>query len=186
MFHPDRYYGKNTGPFGPWLAEIFEMINKAFDVLSDDKMRQEYLVAIEGGATPARVGAQTQAEYASDLFARACHNENQGNLPVALKLYAAAVRLEPRSSYFARAARCALSAKRLPQAEQYARKAAELDGNDPTVLRVLSDTYRTFGKLRQAEKTLVSALALETENSALRSELQKDLAAVRAELAAAE
>ena len=30
-FHPDRYYGKSTGSFGPWLAEVFQQARKAFD-----------------------------------------------------------------------------------------------------------------------------------------------------------
>lgn len=33
-FHPDRYYGVEAGSFGPWLSEIFEGINRAYEALS--------------------------------------------------------------------------------------------------------------------------------------------------------
>ncbi|MCG8421995.1 MAG: DnaJ domain-containing protein [Proteobacteria bacterium] len=181
-FHPDRYYGRKTGPFGPWLAEIFETLTKAFDVLSDGKMRAQYMIAIQGGATPARVEAQTQTEYAAELFERGRQNETSGDLAVALKLFAAAVRLDPQTRYLSRAARCALAAQRLREAEEYASKAAELEPDDPSILRVLADVYRAFGKLRHAEEVLVSALALKSENDVLGKGLRTDLAQVRAEL----
>ena len=182
-FHPDRYYGRDTGPFGPFLAEIFEALTRAFDTLSDDKGRSEYIARLTGSAHSARTRPQTQAEYAAELFERACQQETRGDKARALELFAAAIRIDAQPRYWRRAALCALAAHRLIEAEEYSSKAANLDPNDPSVLRLLANVYRALGKLRQAEQTLLSALALESENDALVSELQGDLAEVQNALA---
>jgi hypothetical protein len=41
-FHPDRFYGKNLGPYRERLATIFQAVKAAFDLLSDDARRQAY------------------------------------------------------------------------------------------------------------------------------------------------
>lgn len=185
QFHPDRYYGKKMGPFGPWLATIFETLTKAFDVLSDERLRGQYVAALQGKTPPARVGPQTQAEYAEELFERARHNEAGGNHTVALKLFAAAIRLDPRPAYLRRAALCALAAEEFADAEQYASKAKDLEPNNPSALRVLANVYRALEKLELAERTLIDALAIKSENDALLTGLQSDLAEVRSALARA-
>ncbi len=179
-FHPDRYYRRDTGPFGPWLAEIFATVNDAFEVLSNQKSRRRYKASLTGEH---RVrGSQTMDEYADDLFDRACNTETGGDLDQALRLFAAAIRIDARSRYLARAARCATAAGALDIAEEYASKAAELEPWSPSVARILADVYRAAGKLERAEATLLHALGLKSENDVLHRELAADLSEVRAAL----
>jgi hypothetical protein len=48
-FHPDRYYGKNLGHYRERLAQIFQAVKAAFDLLSDDDRRAAYEDSVFGG-----------------------------------------------------------------------------------------------------------------------------------------
>lgn len=183
-FHPDRFFGKKTGPFEPWLGVIFESLSKAFDVLGDDKSRERYLAALAGDAPRPR-SEQTPAEHARELFDRACGAEMGGDPAGALRLFAAAIHVDAQTRYISRAARCAIAAGELSVAEEYAKKAAELKPESASLSRILADAYRAAGKLAEAEATLVFALSLSNHNDVLANELSTDLAEVRAQLAAA-
>ncbi|RMH43560.1 MAG: hypothetical protein D6689_04795 [Deltaproteobacteria bacterium] len=184
QFHPDRYYGKHTGAFGPWLSRIFEAASRAFDVLSDDAKRAEYLDVLAGrppsGRTPR---AQTHAEHARELFAKAEQLEAAGERIEALKYMAGAIRVDPQARYLRRAALCAQAAGQLSLAEEYAKKAAGLEPDDPSCARVLAQVLRAAGKLSDAQRTLEHALALNRHNDQLHTELERELQAVRSELA---
>lgn len=183
-FHPDRYYGKNVGSFGPWLAEIFEAASTAFETLSDERARDEYEAALRGESAGRDRGKQSQTpgEQARALYNEACALEVNGDSAQALHLFAAVARIDPRARYLRRAATCAMKADELKTAEEYAKQAAHLEPRDPSFLRLLADVYRAAGKLREAERTLVRALELKTENDVLAGEIAEDLAKVRKQL----
>lgn len=42
QFHPDRYYGRKLGHFGPWLSQIFESATRAYTVLSSPGDKAAY------------------------------------------------------------------------------------------------------------------------------------------------
>jgi hypothetical protein len=46
-FHPDRYFGKNLGPYRDRLSKIFQSIKAAFELLSDDARRAAYLESVQ-------------------------------------------------------------------------------------------------------------------------------------------
>jgi tetratricopeptide (TPR) repeat protein len=178
-FHPDRYYGKHTGSFGPWLAQIFARIKAAHEVLSDDKLRQEYESRLSGQS---QVGGQSKSEYAAELFERACSVQTSGELVWALQLFAAAIRLEPQARYLSRAARCAIDAGDTALAVTHARQAVSLEPDNPSVHRVLAAAQEAAGDLTAAQATLEAALALKSENDALAAGLRTDLERVRTRL----
>jgi hypothetical protein len=41
--HPDRFFGKNIGPYKERLSRIFQSIKAAYELLSDDARRSAYL-----------------------------------------------------------------------------------------------------------------------------------------------
>lgn len=47
-FHPDRYFGKNLGPYGARLTQIFQALKSSFELLSDDQRRTAYLDSLGG------------------------------------------------------------------------------------------------------------------------------------------
>lgn len=179
-FHPDRYYGRQMGVFGPWLASIFETSTRAYETLSDPAARAEY--DERGGqaaspATPPR--AQTKEEHAATLYEQACSHEVRGELTEALRLFGAVCRLDPQIRYIRRAAQCALAADELSSAHEYVNKAMQLAPKDPSIARLSADVYRAEGKLEDAEREILRALGMRSENDVLGAELQQDLAAVR-------
>jgi hypothetical protein len=41
-FHPDRFFGKNLGPYRERLSKIFLAVKTAFEILDDDSRRSAY------------------------------------------------------------------------------------------------------------------------------------------------
>jgi hypothetical protein len=172
--HPDRYYGRRLGSFAARMSTVFEATSRAYARLtSGDRGR---------GAAQAQAASdlpQTPQEYAAELFDRACQLEIGGEPLEAMKLFAAAVRMDPHARYLRRAASCALAANQPRTAVEYAKKAHTLAPNDPSAARLLAAAFRAAGKLVDAEEVLVIAMAIKTENDVLAAELRNDLAEVR-------
>jgi len=175
--HPDRYYGQRLGSFTDRLPFVFEAMSRAYARLtSPDRSR--------GAADAGRAEQpQTPQEYAAELFDRACQLEIGGEHLEAMKLFAAAVRLDPQPRFLRRAASCALAARQPRSAVEYAKKAHTLAPSDPSAARLLAAAFRAAGKLSDAEEVLVMAMALKSENDTLTAELRHDLAEVRRLLA---
>jgi DnaJ-like protein len=175
--HPDRYFGQRLGGFSERLPFVFEALSRAYARLtSPDRPRGE----AQAGKSEQ---PQTPQEYAGELFERACQLEVGGDHLDAMKLFAAAVRVDPQPRSLRRAASCALAAKQPRSAVEYAKKAHSLAPTDPSSARLLAAAFRAAGKLSDAEEVLVMAMALKSENDILTSELRHDLAEVRRLLA---
>ena len=177
-FHPDRHYGHKLGSFAPWLHTIFERATHAFQVLSDDNRRAEYLADMgEEPSEPSGQRPPDKSMQAAQRFERACVVEANGDRETAMRLFAAAVEDDPQPRYYRRAARCALSLGKLSEAEEYAKNAARLRADDASYVRTLADVYRAAHKLDEAEKILQEALSLPTISDLLARELEGDLKA---------
>jgi hypothetical protein len=172
--HPDRYYGKRIGSFAVRMSAVFEAASRAYARLTTGD---------RGRATPQAQSAsdqpQTPQEYAAELFDRACQLEIGGDALEAMKLFAAAVRMDAQARYLRRAASCALAAGQPKTAVEYAKKAHTLTPHDASAARLLALAFRAAGKLVDAEEVLVIAMAIKSENDTLTAELRNDLAEVR-------
>lgn len=178
--HPDRYYGKQLGSFGPRMSQAFEASSRAYARLTEKSAKaaqQVQQAQVSNTDQP-----QTPQAYAGELFDRACQLEVQGDAMGAMKLFAAAVRVDPQLRYLRRAASCALAAGQPRTAVEYAKKAHGMS-NDPSAARLLAAAFRAAGKLADAEEVLVMAMAMKSENDTLTAELRHDLAEVRRLLA---
>jgi tetratricopeptide (TPR) repeat protein len=174
-FHPDRYFGVETGSFGPLLAEIFERVNLAYSVLSSPRQRAAYEASLRGEAN-----AQTPEEHAEELFRQGGELEARGELDEALKHFEASIRVRPSLASIRRAAACALSARRIDLAESFALRAVSARREDPSLQRLLAAVYREKGDLQGAEQILARALEVKGASDVLAKELAADLASVRA------
>ena len=45
--HPDRYFGKNIGPYKERLSKIFQSVKAAYELLNDDARRTAYLESVK-------------------------------------------------------------------------------------------------------------------------------------------
>ncbi len=179
--HPDRYYGKKVGSFGDRLVAVFEAASRAYAVLTDDKARR-HAAGPAQARTPTQDQPQTPQEYAAELFNRACQLEVGGDALGAMKLFAAAVRVDPQIRYLRRAASCAIAADQPRSAVEYAKKAHTAAPNDVSSARLLAAAFREAGKLSDAEEVLLMAMAMKSENDVLTAELRNDLAQVRRQM----
>ena len=175
--HPDRYFGQRLGSFTDRLPFVFEAMSRAYGRLTSPARRGN-APEVDRSEQP-----QTPQEYAGELFERACQLEIGGDHLDAMKLFAAAVRVDPQPRFLRRAASCALAAGQPRSAVEYAKKAHSLAPNDPSSARLLAAAFRAAGKLSDAEELLVMAMALKSENDVLTAELRNDLAEVRRLLA---
>jgi hypothetical protein len=175
--HPDRYYGKKLGSFAHRTSAVFEATARAYARLTSPERTAGGTGA--HASLEAQQQPQTPQEYAAELFDRACQLEVGGDALGAMKLFAAAVRVDPQIRYLRRAASCALAAEQPRSAVEYAKKAHTLAPNDPSSARLLAASFRAAGKLADAEEVLVMAMALKSENDVLTAELRNDLAEVR-------
>jgi hypothetical protein len=169
--HPDRYYGKNLGSFALRLSLVFEAVSRSYAELTTKKAAA---VVAARSDTP-----QTPQEYAQELFDRACAAEVSGNATNAMKLFAAAVRMEPQLRYLRRAANCALLSEQPRTAVEYAKKATTIAPDDPSSARLLAQCFKALGQFEAAEEVLVMAMAIKSENDVLSTELRNDLVDVR-------
>lgn len=177
--HPDRFYGKQLGSFADRLSVVFEAVSRAYARLTTpEKARPSGAQQAVNSEQP-----QTPQEYAAELFDRACGLEVGGDALDAMKLFAAAVRIDPQTRYLRRAASCALAAEQPKTALEYAKKAQIQAPNDPSAARLLAFAFKATGKLTDAEEVLVMAMAIKSENDVLTAELRNDLAEVRRLLA---
>jgi tetratricopeptide (TPR) repeat protein len=174
--HPDRYYRQRLGSFTDRLPFVFEAMSRAYARLTSPDRRS--VPEVDRSEQP-----QTPQEYAGELFDRACQLEIGGDHLDAMKLFAAAVRVDPQPRFLRRAASCALAARQPRSAVEYAKKAHSLAPNDPSSARLLAAAFRAAGKLSDAEEVLVMAMAIKSENDTLTAELRHDLAEVRRLLA---
>ncbi len=179
--HPDRYYGKKLGSFAARLTEVFEALSHAYAALTDDKPGER--APSHAGDVASDAQAQTPAEYAAELFDRACAAEVSGSPDEALKIFDAAIRVDGQARYLKRAAGCALAAKQPRVAEDYAKKAAALEPDDPSTQRLLARAFKAAGRLALAEEVVLMAMQLKSENDTLAKELRADLAEIRRLLA---
>ena len=174
-FHPDRFYGKQLGSFSDRLTVIFEAISRTYAKLTaPEKDRRTGVFPTVNAEQP-----QTPGEYAAELFDRACGLEVGGDALGAMKLFAAAVRIDPQTRYLRRAATCALAAEQPKTALEYAKKAQTQAPNDPSSARLLASAFKAVGRYGDAEEVLIMAMALKSENDVLTAELRNDLAEVR-------
>lgn len=173
--HPDRYYGKRLGPMAEVLSAVFEAVRRAYTTLTDAKKQRERAPA--SASSP-----QAPADYAVELYERACAAEVSGELAAAMQLFAASLRVDPQLRVLRRGASCALSANEPKVALEYAKKAQAQAPDDASCARLLARAYRANGKLQAAEEVLVLALALPNDNDVLMAELRADLVAVRKQL----
>ncbi|HEY0250013.1 MAG TPA: tetratricopeptide repeat protein, partial [Kofleriaceae bacterium] len=171
--HPDRFYGKQLGSFGPLLSTVFEAVSRAYERLTNPE---------KSGPTqtgPVAEATQSPQEYAAELYERACTTELAGDHLGAMKLFSAALRIDPQTRYLRRAATCALAAGQPRSALEYSKKAQAQSPNDPSLARLLASSFKAVGRLADAEEVLVMAMALKNENDVLLTELRNDLMEVR-------
>jgi curved DNA-binding protein CbpA len=109
---------------------------------------------------------------AAKIYEDAALHHVTGELEKALPEFAEAIAIDPQPRYLRRAAEAALRAQELRLAEEYAKKAQELDANNASTHRVLAKIYVAAGRPADARSALEAASRLDPENPHIAAELR--------------
>jgi curved DNA-binding protein CbpA len=189
-FHPDRFFGRRLGSFGALLAEIFEVVSSALTTLSDDASREAYEAGLDAPPRPAASAPAApasplntpplgmhvlspNARAAAEIYEEACMLHVSGELEKALTAFEAAIERDPQPRYLRRAAEVALKAQRLREAEDYAKKATELDAQNASSHRILGRVLAAKGSPHEARASLAHALRIDPQNPHIAAELRE-------------
>jgi tetratricopeptide (TPR) repeat protein len=195
------YFKKRLGSYRHLLAQITERAVQAYDLLSDDERREAYLVELQqarqarqvkpaaagspppaatpSAATPPVPANETPAQKkkrAQDLFNAAQIHEASGEVARALREFKEAIALDPQGSMATRVLKRAieafLKAQSLRDAEEYAKKLAELQPADAEHYRLYAKVLRAVGKHKEARVALEKAVKLDPGNPHIAAELR--------------
>jgi len=140
-YHPDRFYGRKLGAFGPRLERIFRRISEAQQTLVDPARRDEYLNAhpelrarraTASAAGPSRA-AETREDERKARFAR--H-------PYLLKA--------TRVTDLLKRARAAMAAGDFAKAHADLHLASQMEPGNSDVVRLLAEARKGQGESRAA------------------------------------
>jgi curved DNA-binding protein CbpA len=123
-------------------------------------------------STSSRVPHAVRAQ-AAELFEAACMDQVSGEPARALEGFATAIAADPQPRYLRRAAECALQAQELSKAEEYAKKARDMDARNPSSHRIMSKVHVAKGQIDEARGCLAEALRLDPGNPHILAELKE-------------
>ncbi|MFY3746756.1 J domain-containing protein, partial [Anaeromyxobacter sp. Red801] len=180
QFHPDRFAAPALADLADAVRDFFTAVNEAYETLSDDRKRAEYL-AVRGahGVTPA------QAESARVDFQKGEACLRTRDLARARGFYESAVRADPRPEYLAALAHTFLADPQhrdLDRARGLVEQALREPGGAASdrVCQVAGLLARDEGDVGQAERMFRAAVAANPRNADAVREL-RNLEARRAE-----
>ena len=172
QLHPDRFASPGVADLAPRVKDLFAAVNEAYEVLSDDRRRADYLARLAGDAGPAApTGDPAQAAVDFEK-AEACARTR--DYARARGFYEAALRADPRPEYQVAFAWVLLQDPRGDRAK--ARSLAEAALRDPACLDraalVGAILARDEGDDERAERLLHRALAANPRNAEAERELR--------------
>ena len=169
QFHPDRFASPSLGDLKQVVSDFFTSVNEAYEVLSDDRKRNDYLAAQKGGsANPQR------AESARIDFQKGEACLRTRDFARARGFLESAVRADPRAEYQAALAWTYvidLSAKDLAKARALAVEAAK-DLKCDRAQFVAGIVARDEGSEAEAERYFRAAVAVNPRHADALRELK--------------
>lgn len=171
IFHPDRYFRRDVGSFGPRITELYKVVSQAYDVLSDPSKRRLYdltLRQMEEAAGGRRTVSRTQ--HAERLYHEAKRLLTLGDYQAAETALAQACELEPQEErYRAQLQRVRVLFQRMAASASYARALPALRAGrwDEAV----APLRETVALLPEPEVLLVLAYSIEQSGGDVRESL---------------
>jgi curved DNA-binding protein CbpA len=186
-FHPDRYFRRNTGPFGARLERIFKRILEAYELLSDPTARAEIeraaeeRAAVEAAAAPpaapsvpAPAASQEPTEAPSTAAAKAASVEATKRLRQLPHLRAAHLKQlaerRAKAKRFFESGMAAFKAERWLEAAGSVRLAIAFDPTNEAIREAFGDVQRKAHdeRAKQLLREANAALDLRDARNALR------------------
>jgi curved DNA-binding protein CbpA len=173
QLHPDRFASPTLADLAQGVKDLFAAVNEAYETLSDDKKRLDYL-ARTGGASPAAAAKDADRQGAAMDFQKAEACARTRDYGKARGFYEAALRADPRPEYQAAYA-WMLTVEPRGADRVRARSLAEAALRDPACDRaalVCAVLARDEGDDEKAERLLRRALQANPRNADAERELR--------------
>ena len=195
-YHPDKFFRKEMGDFGPMLETVFKEITKAYRTLSSKRKRKDYdaelgaqtadvrsnnpnaAATTSSGGTPvvkADPGEQNKRKAAAVLLMRRAEKlQGQGEYRQAASEYRKALALNRDAELAVRVARMLLDEAALPQeAVSFARAALKLDADEVSARIVLAQAHEAAGARQSAISEYQKVLIASPEHPKAEARLEK-------------
>jgi tetratricopeptide (TPR) repeat protein len=187
VFHPDRFFRQDLGPWRELLDDVYRWVNAAFQTLSNDTARRVYDNAIAQPSPPSNpfiarpntqstsgtVNTVNPAAFQAQLL-EAKRLERDGQLDQALTLYEAALQKRRVPELLIRAAECMIKLRdRLPTAEQYCREAIQQDPTQARFWAALAYILELQGRAADAIQHYTRAVTLDPSNRGAQERLRR-------------
>lgn len=184
-FHPDRWFRKETGVFGPKIEEIFVWLNRAYSVLSSPRRHQGYdmLLAkgylgewqLEEGTGRRESPEQDPTRRSLDVhLARARKAESESDWRAASEHFARAVETSPRADlqvkFLAALIRSDAAAPRIMSEFE---RATSLGVPEVEILGLRAEFETRMGDTAAAAETYRKLLLLDPQHAIARNALDR-------------
>ncbi|MFU8807421.1 MAG: J domain-containing protein, partial [Bradymonadaceae bacterium] len=160
-YHPDLFFRRVLGDYGPMIEKIFQRASKAYKILSDRNKRADYDASLSRGRvshdtplSPASLASQRSEpieEIASDrkremafnmLVKRGDDYVDQGNFTSAIDQYRKALSIKRDAGMALRVARMLFDdARRIDDALAFARVVLKIDNQNIDAYVILGEIY---------------------------------------------
>lgn len=190
-YHPDLYFRKNVGEFGPLAEAIFKWVTRAFQTLNHPQKRAEYdqslrdqrnidaVNAQHGASQNAEIDEHTRQQLYVALLQRGEQFELNAMFSEAVDEYRKALDLYRDPSLILRCAILLTRAGiRLDEAAMYARVLLGADPNHFEGLVVLGNIYERNGMLEDALEVYERAVVVSSGDPSVQIQVERVRAAL--------
>ncbi|MFU8805272.1 MAG: DnaJ domain-containing protein, partial [Bradymonadaceae bacterium] len=194
-YHPDLYFRRLLGDYGPMIEKVFQRATKAYKILSNPKKRTEYDASLSRGRTShdTPIGASTLASQRSEsreeivsdrkremaytmLVQRGDDRLDQGDFTGAIDQFRKALSVKRDAALAIRVARTLFDdGERLDDALTFARVALKIDPKIIDAFQILGEIYEVKNSPDEAIFHYERALKLDPQ----RADLQDKISGLR-------
>jgi curved DNA-binding protein CbpA len=171
-YHPDRHLASTDPDTKMKLTKIFDELTKAYNTLTDDKLRAKYYQSI---SPLKKEPARTAGDNAEDLFKQGIKEFKKGNFQGAIHNFTGAIKLKPGSATYLSYLSLAYSKvpDKLKEAEEALQQAIKLEPFNADLHANLGLIYVKAGIKKKALSSFQKALKIDPEHDKARKGLQQ-------------
>jgi curved DNA-binding protein CbpA len=172
-FHPDRYFAMTDESVKSKLTEIFDAVTKAYNVLKDEKSREEYFRSLGGGKR--KEAEPAEDVKAEDQFRRGVEEFKKGNFWGAAEHFKWSTKLMPKSAQYWSYLSLAFSKTpgRLKDAEEALLTAVKIEPFNADHYANLGLVYIKAGIRKRACSNFEKALRIDPSNEKAKKGLEQ-------------
>ncbi len=171
-FHPDRYFSVTDDSMKAKLTAIFDAITKAYDLLRDEKTREEYLRTV---ISPRKDEEPSLEIKAGEQFKKGVEEFKKGNFWGAADYFKWSVRLAPKNGRYWSYLSLALSKMpgKLKDAEEALLSAVKIEPFNADHYANLGLIYSKAGLRKRAHSNFERALKIDPANGKAKQGLEQ-------------